>query len=146
MSRKMILSILAGSLCLASVVAVWWTNRAPQRVFSESMLQTWGYTTSSIDDHGHHVRSVKNYGSKDEAFFARFTLKVSETGSEAEAASEMQRIQKEAGEHISMKDYRQVIQDRSRLIVVTPTSNYTRLEHQPKLLAEIRKHLGAGDP
>ena len=146
MSRKKILSMLAGSLCLALAVAFWWTNRAPQMVFSENLLQTWGYTTSLIDDYGHHVRSVKNYGSKDEAFFARFTLTASEFGSEAEAASKMQLIQKEAGDPIMTKDYRQVIQDETRLIVVAPTSNYTRLEHQPKLLAEIKKHLDATDP
>lgn len=146
MARKQISTILVCSVCFVVVVAFLMTNRTPGRVFSEELLQTWGYTTSSVDHNGHHIRSIKNYGNKHETFYARFILIATKLRSEYEAISQMKHIKKESGDPMKTKDYRQVIQDGCRLITVASTSNYTRLEHQPKLLALIQTHLKIENP
>src|SRR5688572_23761075 len=97
------------------------------RVFPEDLLLSWGYKTSSVDKWGHHIRSLKNYSSSGEVFYARFGLAVASFGSPAEAASEKERLERERDSSpMKEKDYRQFLQQGAMIYTVDPISNYTR--------------------
>jgi hypothetical protein len=141
MSKKKILTIIGIIFCIGSATVFWMFHRPFSRIFSEELLRTWGYTTSSIDAYSHNIRSIKNYSSTNEVFYARFSLSTAKFASEASATKQMHRIQIAAGDQSMTKDYRQVLQHGRTLYFVDPTSNYTRLDHQPHLMALIRRYL-----
>lgn len=130
------------------------TNTSGQNhVFPEDLLLSWGYKTSSIDELGHEIRSLRNYGSSEEAFYARFDLAVASFASPAEAASEIEKLESERNSlqrrdegYMREKDYRQFLQRGAMIYTVTPTSNYTRLDHLPLLLSRIKEHFAAQKP
>ena len=113
-------------------------------VFPEDLLLSWGYKTVSVDNGGHKIRSLKNYGDSTEAFYARFNLVVASCGSPAEAASEIERLKRE--HPMKEKDYRQFLQRGAVIYTVDPISNYSRLDHLPLLLKRIDEHFASQEP
>ena len=114
-----------------------------QQVFPEAQLNKWGYKTTEFTQSNHYIRSHKNYGDSDEAFYARFSLKILSFDTEAEAATEKENVDSERESTVlgRDKDYRRFVRKGKTLYVVAATSNYTRLEHQPALMEQIKAHL-----
>jgi len=119
-----------------------------QRVFPESLLKDWGYQTSGITKNTHSIRSIKNYGDANEAFYARFALTILSFDSEAAAAKEKAKLDSERESTVlgRDKDYRRYIQKGTALYVIDAISNYTRLDHQPALMKKIEAHLKQEKP
>ena len=119
-----------------------------QRVFPESELNSWGYKTSEIAKNDHSIRSIKNYGDADQAFYARFSLAILSFDSKAAATKEKAKLDSERESTVlgRDKDYRRFIQKGDVLYVIDATSNYTRLEHQPALIKKIEAHLQQKKP
>ncbi len=124
MAKMKPLAMLLLSLCVVQTVHA-------ERVFSEDVLEGWGYKTTAVDEKGQHVRSLKNYGDSNEALYARFSINTSSFASEAEAAAEMQNIERKRESTVlgRDKDYRRILQKGKVLYFVAATSNYTRLQH-----------------
>ena len=62
-------------------------------VFSEDTLDRWGYITTEIANEYHAIRSKRNYGNADEAFYARFHLEKAEFGNASAASETKDRIE-----------------------------------------------------
>jgi hypothetical protein len=119
-----------------------------QQVLPEAQLNKWGYKTTELTHTNHYIRSLKNYGDSDEAFYARFSLEVLSFDTEAEAAAEKENVDSERDSTVlgRDKDYRRFVRKGKTLYVVSATSNYTRLEHQPALMEQIKAHLESQNP
>ena len=118
-----------------------------ERVFPEELLSSWGYQTTRVGE-SHEIRSTKNYGDSDEAFYARFHLKKCAFESAEEAAATMDDIEAKRKSTVlgRDKDYRRILQKGEELYFVTATSNYTHLGHQPLLMRQIGQHLKDSKP
>jgi len=145
--RAKILFAVFTSVAFAVCLKVMWVA-TPKRVFPESVLNSWGYKTTDITKHYHSIRSFKNYGDANEAFYARFGLSVLSFYSEAAATKAKTKFDSERQSTAlgRDKDYGRYIQKGRALYVVDATSNYTRLEHQPALMKKIEAHLKQKKP
>lgn len=131
-----------GSILLACVQLA-----GAQRVFPEDQLQKWGYKSTEVAEGRHAIRSLENHGDPEEAFYARFILRVLPFASAAEAAAAKEKADaaRESTVLGKDKDYRRYLQQGKVLYVIDATSNYTRLEHQPKLMAQVKAYLASGE-
>ena len=110
-------------------------------VFSEDTLNRWGYITTEIANKYHAIRSKKNYGDANEAFYARFHLEEAEFGNASAASETKDRIEALLKSDVVFKDYTQIIQQGNTLYSICATSNYTFLSHQPALIDAARSYL-----
>ncbi len=119
------------------------TKEGESPVFQEAVLESWGYLTTGIVGDMHEIRSLKNFGSAEERFYARFSLRVYRFKTESDAEEKLLKLKavRSQGGLGRFKDYREFVKNEAEIYVVRPTSNYTRLEHLPDLLAKIRVHL-----
>ncbi len=114
---------------------------ASEKVFSEDVLDSWGYLTTEVSERYHAIRSKKNYGNSDEAFYARFHLARAVFEDSAAATKAKNRIEASLKTSAGFKDYTQILQKDATLYSVSATSNYTYLSHQPKLLDSVQAYL-----
>lgn len=112
-----------------------------EKVFSEEVLDGWGYLTTEVADRHHAIRSKRNHGNEREAFYARFRLAKAQFEDHAEAGATRSRIEALLKTDAGFKNYTQIIQAGDTLYSVSATSNYTFLAHQPELLAMARAFL-----
>ena len=111
-----------------------------ERVFSEQLLNQWGYETVDFV-YGHYIKSIKNYGSDTEKFYARFHLDKKSFASKNKAQEYLESSQKEVESDPLGKNYTRFILYENSVYSISATSNYTYLEHQPKLTKIIREHI-----
>ncbi|HEX2751380.1 MAG TPA: hypothetical protein VHM91_25445, partial [Verrucomicrobiales bacterium] len=64
-----------------------------ENVFSEAVLNSWGYITTEVAGEYHAIRSKKNYGRANEAFYARYTLAKARFENHVDASTEKSRIE-----------------------------------------------------
>ena len=128
------------TIIILALLAVCSPGAVAQRVFPEEELAKWGYKTTEVAEGRHAIRSLKNHGDEDLAFYARFNLSILTFESAGRAAAEKKRI--ECGpEPEQDKDYRRFVQKGRVLYVIRATSNSTRLGHQPALVKQVESYL-----
>jgi hypothetical protein len=112
-----------------------------ENVFAEAVLNSWGYITTEVTDKHHAIRSKKNYGRANEAFYMRYSLAKARFESQDDASTEKNRIESLLKTDAGFKNYTQIIQQGNMLYSVCASSNFTFLEDQPKLMGAARSYL-----
>jgi len=132
-------------LSFLSVLLIGCHCESEKPLFPEKTLTSWGYETTELTEEFHLIRSIKNYGNAEEAFYARFHLSVRDFENPSAAMAEKEKFEaalKAIGPDLT-KDYRQYLQSSSKLYVIDPISNWTRMSHQADLMKKIETYLRA---
>ena len=112
-----------------------------EAIFSEDVLVKWGYQTNEVASDHHSIRSKKNYGDSETAFYARFWLAKAKFENAADASEVKKEMEINLESDAGFKDYTQILQKGEFLYSFSATSNYTYLEHQPRLLELAKTYL-----
>lgn len=112
-----------------------------EKAFPEDILDSWGYITTEVAECHHAIRSKKNYGDSNEAFYPRFHLAKAEFKDSTDATTTKIRIEAALETDAGFKDYTQILQRDATLYSVSATSNYTYLSHQTTLLERAESYL-----
>ena len=107
-----------------------------EKVFPESVLAGWGYETTELAEGFHAIRSKRNYGDSEVAFYARFDLAKAQFSGEDEAEREKERIETLLETEAGFKNYTQLLRQGNLVYSFSPSGNRVFLGHQPKLLED----------